>query len=215
MITENFQVPMTLSGEELDEYLARGWYRMGSFLFTTDYLFDIAHPVTWLRIDLSKVSYGSSQKKMRKKNSGFAIVIKPMALSDEVDELFALYKTQIDFIMQSQSVQEYLHNLPDHNIFDTQQIEVRDGGKLIGVGFFDLGSVSAAGIFNIYHPKYAQYSLGKYLMMVAVQYAIDSGRQWFYPGYIVEGMKKFDYKLFLDRNATEKLDKVTDSWVAI
>lgn len=212
MITENFQIPLTLSGEELDDYLSKGWYRMGSFLFTTDYLFDEAHPVTWLRIDLSKLLYGNSQKKILKKNARFAVQIKPFALSAEIDELFYMYKTHIDFMMHSMSVMDYLHNLPDHNIFDTQQIEMRDGDKLIGAGFFDLGANSAAGIFNIYHPDYARFSLGKFLMMVAVQYCVDSGRRWFYPGYIVEGMKKFDYKLFLDRGATERFDRAENKW---
>ena len=43
--------------------------------------------------------------------------------------------------------------------------------------------------------------------------AMTTGKKWYYPGYIVQGLPKFDYKLFLDKSATEVFLPAEGSWI--
>ena len=56
---------------------------------------------------------------------------------------------------------------------------------------------------NFYHPDYKKFSLGKYLMLIKIQYALQAEKKLYYPGYIVHNYPRFDYKLFVDSNAAE------------
>ena len=80
-------------------------------------------------------------------------------------------------------MQQWLLQEQTNNVYDTAMIEVRDQGKLIAAGIFDKGRQSIAGILNFYHPGYNKYSLGKYLMLLKIDYAIAHSKQWYYPGY--------------------------------
>ena len=80
-------------------------------------------------------------------------------------------------------------------IYNTHEINLFDGEKLIAVGYFDIGTRSAAGISSFYDPSYKKYSLGKYLIYLKMEYCQKMGFEYFYPGYFVPGYKAFDYKL--------------------
>jgi arginine-tRNA-protein transferase len=91
-------------------------------------------------------------------------------------------------------------------------IRIFDGGKLIGVGVFDVGKNSIAGIKNYFHPDYKKYSLGKLLVLLKAEFCLQNSIKWYYPGYIVPGYAKFDYKLFLNKDQTEIYSIENDAW---
>jgi leucyl-tRNA---protein transferase len=205
MLNENYvYYPEQLTGEELDAFLARGWYRMGQSIFTTHFisLADHAYRVYWFRYDLQKLKPGKAVKRLTKLNAHFDITIRSFEISGELEQLYSLYKTHIDF-EAAQSVQYWLHGDQVNNVFDTQLIEIRDNEVLIAAGVFDKGHESIAGILNFYHPDYKKFSLGKYLMLVKIQYALQAGKKLYYPGYIVQHYPRFDYKLFVDEQSAE------------
>lgn len=100
-----------------------------------------------------------------------------------------------------------------HNVFTTEVLEVRDGNQLIAAGIFDSGARSLAGIMNFYHPAYRKYSLGKYLMLLKINHARQQCKAYYYPGYLVQGYPKFDYKLFPCLAATEVFDATMGQWL--
>jgi arginine-tRNA-protein transferase len=206
--------PEHLTGKQLDDYLGRGWFRMGQTIFTSDsvLLEGIIYPVHWLRINLQKLKYGKSQRKLFVVNKNFSVQIKPLGISTELEDLFTLYRRSVDF-NPPESVAEWLFLGIERNIYDSQIIEVRDDGKLIAAGIFDMGDKSIAGILNFYHPLYKKNSLGKYLMLLKINHAIKLGKTWYYPGYIASGYSKFNYKLFADKRATELYDKENEEWI--
>src|SRR5688500_4132309 len=147
-MTDDIDFPASMTGRELDDYLSRGWYRMWQFIFTTDFwdFNGYTYAVYWLRIALPKVEYGKSQKKILRRNKKFTLEIKPFMLSPEIEELFGLYRTSIDFKTTDSLTGYFMAGAIDNvNIFNTQLIEIRDGSKLIAAGFFDLGETSIAG----------------------------------------------------------------------
>lgn len=206
--------PNEMTGYELDAYLAQGWFRMGQTIFTTDFIpvGNSIHPVYWLRFEVQKVNFGKKQQRLFSGNKEFTVTVKPFLLSDEIEELYALYRTTIDFDAPL-TVESFLLDSAIHSIYDTQLIQIRDAGRLIAAGIFDNGSNSIAGIMNFFDPAYKAKSPGKYLMLLKINYAIESGRQYYYPGYIAGGFSKFDYKLFPDPAAAEIYDTHHGEWI--
>jgi hypothetical protein len=44
------------------------------------------------------------------------------------------------------------------------------------------------------------------------QFMRQQGYQWYYPGYVIVGRPKFDYKLFLGRETAEFFDPEDETW---
>ncbi len=202
-----------IKGELLDAYLANGWYRYGAHIFTIKTFSEAGreYDVHWLRYNVDKIDLKSEHQKIITANSSFHIVIKPFVLNQEIEDLHDLYYDSIDF-MTTRTIRDLLED-DERSVFDTYMIEIRDNGLLIAAGIFDAGAESIAGIKNIFHPAYRKYALGKMLMLLKYRFCKRTGLKWYYPGYIAPGFKKFDYKLFLDKRATEVFDTENKNWI--
>lgn len=203
-----------IKGFVLDKYLEAGWYRIGSNIFTTDSFedLDVLYKVYWLRYKVRDVMLDKKALSIIKKNKHFQVTISPFQNTDELERLHDLYFEKIDFLT-SFTIKEVLEDV-DNVVYESYLIEIRDNEKLIAAGIFDKGQNSIAGIKNIYHPEYLQYSLGKYLMLIKLQYCLQNNIEWYYPGYIAPGHKKFEYKLFVDKNATEVFIPEIKNWIS-
>ncbi len=215
MLSENkVYYPEKMNGKELDEFLEMGWYRMGQSIFTTHFIMpeDQMYRVFWLRYNLKHIALGKSQRRIKTGNRQFEVSVKPVEITDEIEDLYTVYQTGVDF-PAAKSVYHWLYGdeLPS-NVFDTELIEIRDKTKLIAVGIADWGSESIAGIMNFYHPDYKRFSLGKYLMMLKIELGQRRNIQWYYPGYVVYKRPEFDYKLCFNNNTVEILIPELDGW---
>ncbi len=211
-----------LAGEEgftgtlLDVCLAAGYYRSQHLMFTCNdtqvdensYLI----PAFWLRTRIKKIQEQKQALLIRKKCARFNVTVNKAAVTDEVEALYTLYRNHVPF-STSETCTSYLHQTQIANPFDSCMIEVRDGELLIAVGFFDKGSIAIAGIMNMYHPNYQQYSLGKYLMLKKIDAVKALGMTYYYTGYISTATTRFDYKAFPDANAVELYLPVEKQWI--
>jgi arginine-tRNA-protein transferase len=75
-----------------------------------------------------------------------------------------------------------------------------------------VGAKTAASILHFYDPTYGKYSLGKYLILLTLDYLKSQHYEFYYPGYVVEGLNKMNYKLFLGKEYAEYFDPETISW---
>jgi len=202
-----------LGPEELDHYLAEGWFRMGQSIFTCTYLGLQEHflRVIWLRVVLEDLQSDKTLQKLSKLNSNFKIKVGKASITPEKEELFSKYKTGISFEASS-SLEQLLFSGSEYNIFNTLEINLYDADKLIAVGYFDVGKSSAEGICSFYDPAYKRYSLGKYLIYQKMLFCKNQGMQFFYLGYFTPGYKAFDYKLSIGKNKLEYFDLTTKSW---
>ncbi len=207
--------PDHISALQLDAFLARGWYRMGQGIFTTNYIVqaDVFYRVYWLRYDLKKLTESRTTRCIKHINRGFTVKILPLKVTAEMEVLFNLYKSGIDF-EPAHSVKSWLYDAQQHNVYNSYMIEVRDGKKLVASGVYDLGNMSMAGIINFYDPAYKKCSPGKFLMLLKIQEAKALGLSWYYPGYIVYQYPKFDYKLFAGKSAAELYSPEANEWLA-
>ncbi len=70
------------------------------------------------------------------------------------------------------------------SIFSTKTVSIYEGESLIAAGYFDVGEKSAASILHFFDPDYKRFSLGKYLILLTLDYLRDHGYQFYYPGYV-------------------------------
>ncbi|MGC3943525.1 MAG: GNAT family N-acetyltransferase [Chryseolinea sp.] len=198
--------PESLSPAELDAYLARGWFRMGPTIFTTNFLSfkENLYSAVWLRVDLADFEGGKTQAKLFKTNSVFTTRIRRATITDEKESLFAKYKKSVPF-EASASLNHLLFGKATATVYNTFEVDVFDKDRLIAVGYFDLGKEAGMGISSIYDPEYKKYSLGKYLIYLKMNHCKELGMRYFYPGYFVPGYPFFDYKLSIGKNALQYL----------
>jgi arginine-tRNA-protein transferase len=211
--------PDKLLPEELDTYLANGWFRMRQTIFTTNFLhFDLQYfSAIWLRVALDEPIIDKKYKALKKLNKDFKIEIQKLSvegITTAQELLYLHYRKSVAFDV-SPSLQELLFGTETVNRFDTYQANIYDGERLIATGFFDIGQNSAAGITSIYHPEYKKYSLGKYLIYLKMEYCKLQHLQYFYPGYVVPGYAPFDYKLEVGRAALQYLKVATNEWFPV
>lgn len=205
--------PDHLAPGELDAYLERGWFRMGQTIFTTNWLNfkDTFYSAIWLRIALGPYSVSSTERRLVQRNSGFQTEIHPATITVEKEILYIRYKQSVSF-EASASLQALMFGNSETNIFDTYEVDIFDNGKLIAVGYFDLGKESAMGISSIYDPDYKKHSLGKLLIYEKIRFCRARGLKYFYPGYFVPGYRAFDYKLHIGTPYIEFLELKTGWW---
>lgn len=191
---------------------------MGQVIFTTDYLFkeEQWYRVFWLRYRMEHFRFSNKQEKMMRLPEGFTVNTKPLQLSDELEALYQVYRSQLDFEV-SPTLRDNLFSLcfissEEEPAFDSRVIEIRDQGKLIAAGIYDTGEKSISGIINIYDPAYKKYSPGKLLMLFKLKASLEQGMNYYYPGYIVVGFPKFDYKLEAGKGICEIYDTVRGKW---
>jgi len=208
--------PYVLSPESLDWYLGKGWYRMGGHIFTTHFLFFQEQPFSaiWIRQDLKNFRFSKSQRKLMRRNAKlFDIAYGPRVIDEERDELYGRYAENFDGRL-SPTIADSLEDYDGGTtIFNTWETTVRDkvSGKLVASSYFDLGNDAAASILGIYDPLLDSFSLGYYTMLLEMRYCLDNDIRHYYPGYVVPGYQRFDYKLRL--GPSEFYDLRTESWI--
>lgn len=207
--------PEEISGSDLDELLALGWYRMHQTIFTSSHVgLDEIYRVHWLRYALSEIRDHDSHRRIRNRNKKFRFIIEDFTvIQADHSHLHRRYRSSIDFD-GAWSIEECLfgEETTDKNIYNTKCISVFDQDKLIAGGYFDVGHKAAASILHFFDPLYKSNSLGKYLILLTIEYLKLNRYEFYYPGYVVEGLSKMNYKLFLGKEAAQYFDPETVTW---
>ena len=155
------------------------------------------YSVVNIRLDMDKHALSKSQRKVKRKvEKAFTVAIGPAKISQSRQRLYAAHKGRFKGFIH-ETLDEYLHAGFHSTVFDTQEVCVYDGDRLIAVSYFDLGDRSMASLLALYDAEYDHYSLGVYTMLKEIEYGQQTGRKWYYPGYVLDLPSAFDYKLKL------------------
>jgi arginine-tRNA-protein transferase len=219
MAYRNMHHPSVLTGPELDGYLARGWYRMQQSIFTITHSFREEfvdfRPVWWLRFPVQGLPRHRSHDRIRRRNRHLQVRLEASFRPDAAsEELYARYLAAMPFDGYP-SITDALYGDDGPGagtIYDTRAIILSDGGRDVAIGIFDRGQYAGASILHGYDPAYARHSLGKYLMLLTLDHLAEAGCEWYYPGYVVSGVPRFDYKLFLGRDRADYFDPAGQVW---
>jgi arginine-tRNA-protein transferase len=211
----DFDFPPVVKGELLDTYLAKGWFRSGSILYTTDYTVindNEVHPVVWIRYKVNEVRLRRKITKLISANCQFTTNCHSLEICRETTRLFKKYRRGIAFKI-NKTLESILIDTKNET-FDSRILEVRDNGRLIAAGVFDVGKNSIEHIVSFYDHAYSKHSLGKFLMISINQYCGENGIEHYYPGYFLPGHQVMKYKLFFDKMATEVYLPEQNTWVS-
>ncbi|HEU5051520.1 MAG TPA: hypothetical protein VFT78_00340 [Hanamia sp.] len=210
---QDFKFPLRITPEELDSYLAAGWYRMGQCIFTTDHVERDGEyfKTIWLRNRLKNFNSSTSFQKLERRNKEFTLEIVPFNYNQNYELLFQKYRSSLP-PGRAGDLHSFLIGDSPYLIYNSLVINIYDSGKLIGAGVFDLGKKSAAGISSFYDPDYKRCSIGRYLIYKKIEFCKQNGFDFFYPGYFVPGIKAFDYKLDIGKESLEFYDMDKDQW---
>lgn len=211
--------PDSLEPSELDNYLGKGWYRMAQHIFSVthwpNYETLEVDRVWWLRFQIDRISTHRSHQKIRKMNSRFEVKYEKYDTIPESDHsLYKKYYQWISFDGYPTLTSCLYGDGLNKNIFNSWSISVSDKGKFIAKGIIDLGEKAIMAKVNFFDPAYERYSLGKYLMLKSIDFMLENGYKWYYPGYIIVNRPKFDYKLFLGKESAEYYNPDIENWKA-
>lgn len=186
-------------------------------IFTTTHLFtdNDFFRVHWLRYEVMKVIERSSHRRIRRLNATFKVLIDDLgSIGPEHAALYARYRESIDF-EGANSIEHALFDDEEDrkSIFSTKAISIYDGARLIAGGYFDLGLTAGSSILHFFDPDYRRTSLGRYMILLTLDHLRSHGYLYYYPGYVVAGKPKMNYKLFLGRDSVTYYDPVSGAWL--
>ncbi|TVQ91006.1 MAG: hypothetical protein EA397_10955 [Deltaproteobacteria bacterium] len=191
--------PERLSPEDLDDYLSRGWYRIGQAMVTCRFVWDhdrVLRSAIWTRTPVQDHVRSRSQRKLMRRNLSRYVVREGLLRPDGEHE--ALYRKYLKTARgeRPQRLVDALLGGHVYDRFETHELSIRDEeGRLVGFSAFDLGHEGLQSIMAVYDPKARSDSLGFWTLLLEVDLARDRGLQYHYSGYILPGDPSMDYKL--------------------
>ena len=205
-----------IKGGLLDYYLEDGWFRMQSSIYRNSHILDFENNAVFkvwrLKYVISEINLHASHKRIWKLIRGFKIVFEDKCIvTQEDNELYSRYIGSVNFEGYT-SIAQAISDDGLIDVFDTHCVRIYHDDCLIAMGIFDKGRVSVASILNFYDPSYSKYSLGKFIILLIIEKMKEWRLSNYYPGYIVAGKPKFDYKLFLGKESAYYLNREQD-WV--
>lgn len=150
-----------------------------------------------IRMNLERFTLKKSQRKrISRCDRRFSMSIGRAKPDAEKEALYAQHKERFKGFIHP-TLNEYLTSGFHQTVFDTREICVYDGDRLVAVSYFDMGERAMASLIGLQHPDYRQYGLGIYTMLKEVEFGRSAGIKWYYPGYVLDRPSDFDYKLSL------------------
>jgi leucyl-tRNA---protein transferase len=180
---------------EYDRLLADGWRHFGPQFFRYNLAIydDEIRRVLPLRIRLSDFKLSRSQQRVLRRNADVAVNIAPVDITPEIEALFFHHKKRFKQ-HPPDSIYTFISPDPSAEPCEVLQLSVRSGEKLIAASFFDVGTASLSGTYAVFDSREQSRSLGIFTMLKEIEYAVDSGKEFYYQGYSYSGSSFYDYK---------------------
>jgi leucyl-tRNA---protein transferase len=181
-----------ITPHQLDKLLADGWRHFGTQFFRYSlgaYEGDIRRVIP-LRVRLGDFAVSKSQRRVLRQNEGASVEIAPLEITDESIALFERHKCRFKSGVPH-SIYDFLsHTMP----CDASALNVRVGGQLAAVSYFDVGDGTVSAIYGMFDPEFSVRSLGIFTMLKEIEFALENNKEFYYQGYSYEGESFYDYK---------------------
>lgn len=193
-INEEFYAEQVSPGG-IDTLWADGWRHFGTHFFRYNlgiHDFDV-RVVIPLRIRLRDFSFSKSQRRVLNRNRDLIFVIRPLEITSETERLFHRHKKRFKSGVPT-SIYDFLDKNSATMPGDAKELVVFDEGALIAASYFDIGNVAVSGIYGMFEPTIDRRSLGTFTLLKEIEFAIQSGKEFYYLGYAYKGASFYDYK---------------------
>ena len=184
-----------VSAAQLDTLLANGWRHFGNqfFRYSYGYYGLEVRRVIPLRVRLSQFSYSKTQRRTLRQNHDVRIVIRPIAITPDVESLFDIHKQRFKSGIPD-SVYDFLSEDPSVEPCESNELAVYVEERLAAVSYFDVGERACSGIYAMFDPALSSRRLGIFTMLKEIEHALATGKEFYYQGYSYEGPSFYDYK---------------------
>ena len=212
MSTERFE-PELLTPTELDDHLARGWYRVGHGLITTDLLLwdGELRSTIWTRLDVRGHRFKPSLRKLMARNGRrFHVRVGELAIDVEREALYTRYLEKVGG-ERAEDLSDVVGGDRGRALFDTREVSVWSQDRLVAFSWYDLGQLSVQSLIGVYDPALGMYGLGLYTMLLEILQTAELGRRFHYAGYVLAEPSSMDYKLRV--GDLQFFDPATSSWL--
>jgi leucyl-tRNA---protein transferase len=179
----------------MDHLWAEGWRHFGIVFVRYHTSVHGGQPFTVLplRIDLQRFAPSRSQKRVLAKNRDAEIIIRPSSVDAEKEVLFEKHRLRFEENVPT-SLYNFLSNMPASLPCTNLELCVYIGGRLSGVTFLDVGARAISAVYAMFDPAQAKRSLGIFMMLQSLRFALERGCRYYYPGYAYEEPFAYDYK---------------------
>ena len=185
------ELPQDVSKSALDRYLAEGWFRAGYAMARSPFVcFEgELYATVQVRSRLVGHRFGRSLRRLERRNDArFRVEIGAARCDADRERLYQACKPRFaGFVFENLS--EMLEADPVMSLFDTREVAVYEGARLVAVSYFDVGDQSLASLLGLYDPALSRHSLGIYTMVLEIAYALENGLEHYYPGYVLLGTR--------------------------
>ena len=184
-----------VSPAQTDELLAGAWRHFGArfFRYNLGFYNEEIRRVLPLRIRLSDFTNSKSQRRIFRKNRDLQTIVRPIGITTEKENLFERHKQRF-----AHGVPGSIYDFLDSDAADTPcealEVCVYDDKKLLAASFFDVGETSVSGVYAVFEPTETARSLGIFTMLLEIDFALKSGKDFYYSGYAYAGNSFYDYK---------------------
>jgi leucyl-tRNA---protein transferase len=187
------------TSEDYDRFLAKGWFRGAGIIYRSEIvcLDEEVYSIRNIRLNVAGFQFRKRQRKLlRINNERFRVTLGPPRITEEKELLYQKHSIRFKAFVHT-TLSEIVFSNFAHLIFNTREICVYDGDKIIAVSYFDIGHNSMASIIALFDEEYSACSLGYFTMLVEMLEAQQYGLSFYYPGYVMDRPSVFDYKLRL------------------
>ena len=194
LINEEFNAEAVLP-EQMDSLWSMGWRHFGAqfFRYNVGFLQLDIQFVLPLRIRLSELSLSKSQRRVLRRNEDLHVDIGPATITDADHAMFMRHTTRFNHSIP-ESLFNFIAQEPSAGPCETREIRVFDGDEMLAVSYFDVGREATSGVYGMFEPEVTDRSLGIFTMLKEIEWAVETGRKFYYLGYAYEGPSFYDYK---------------------
>jgi arginyl-tRNA--protein-N-Asp/Glu arginylyltransferase len=183
------------SPSRMDRLWAEGWRHFGVIFvrYRTSEHRGKHYTVLPLRIDLKHFALTRSQKRVLAKNRDLRLVFRPSIIDREKVVLFEKHRLRFDENVPT-SLFNFMSPDPSAAPCPNSELCLYLDKKLLGVTFLDIGATATSAVYAMFEPAAAKRSLGILMMLHSIQFSIERGYRYYYPGYAYREPFTYDYK---------------------
>lgn len=183
-----------ISDKELDEFMADGYRRSGSFLYrTTCPRCQACEPT---RLEVHRFAFTKSLRRvLNRGDQALRMVIQPPTMDPDRLSLLNAHRSQRSLSTSGEPLDadDYRSFLID-TCCDTQEISYWLDSQMVAVAIADFGHDCLSAVYCYFDPQYSRYSLGTYSILKQIQIALETQRRYVYLGMYVAANEHLSYK---------------------
>jgi leucyl-tRNA---protein transferase len=186
----------SLSSQQYEALLSRGWRRFGRALFRPTCR--TCRECRSLRVVLADAQATKSQRRCRNRNSDIRIIVQSPTVTEEHVALYNAYHSDMHqrrgWPLQTTTCDDYYGFFVDGEFEFSREFLYLQGDRLIGIGLVDMTDRVQSSLYFVHHPEWRDRSPGTFSVLSEIEAGQAAGREYLYLGYYIRDCRSMNYK---------------------